>query len=69
VTRARHRHPWQTALIEAMGRAHPDVTVVDLGWPSAPLPGARTWITTWGASRASAEVVAELLTRKDPSHG
>jgi beta-N-acetylhexosaminidase len=63
VVRDRHRHPWQAAHLERLVAARPDAIVVDMGWPGAPLPAARTWITTHGASRASAEAVAELLTR------
>jgi beta-N-acetylhexosaminidase len=64
VVRDRHRHAWQAAHLERLVAARPDTVVVDMGWPGAPLPAAaRTWITTHGASRTSAEAVAELLTR------
>jgi len=63
VVRDHDRHAWQAAHLDRLVAARPDAIVVDMGWPGAPLPGARTWITTHGASRASAEAVAELLTR------
>jgi beta-N-acetylhexosaminidase len=66
VVRDRHRHPWQAAHVDRLAAARPDAIVVDMGWPGTPLPAARTWITTHGASRASAEAVAELLTRGAP---
>jgi len=73
VVRDRHRHRWQAAHLDRLVAARPDAIVVDMGWPGAPPPGppppaSRTWITTHGASRASAEAVAELLTR-GASHG
>jgi beta-N-acetylhexosaminidase len=69
VTRDRHRHPWQRAQLQRLVAARPDAVVVDMGWPSGePLPAA-TVITTFGASRASAGAVAELLTREDPTVG
>ena len=69
VTRDRHRHHWQAAQLDQLLAARPDAVVVDMGWPSAVPPGAATWITTFGASRASADAVAELLTREEPSVG
>ena len=69
VTRDRHRHHWQAAQLDQLLAARPDAVVVDMGWPSAVPPGAATWITTFGASRASAAAVAELLTREEPSVG
>jgi beta-N-acetylhexosaminidase len=69
VTRDRHRHPWQRAQLQRLVAARPDAVVVDMGWPCGePLPAA-TVITTFGASRASADAVAELLTREDPTVG
>jgi len=66
VVRDRHRHPWQAAHLDRLLAARSEAIVVDMGWPGPPLPAARTWITTHGASRASAEAVAELLTRGAP---
>jgi hypothetical protein len=40
-----------------------------MGWPTSEPRTAGTWITTFGASRVSGEVLAELLTREDPSVG
>jgi beta-N-acetylhexosaminidase len=69
VKRDRHRHPWQRDQLTHLLAARPDAIVVDMGWPSEPPLPAATWITTFGASRASAESVAALLSREDPSVG
>jgi beta-N-acetylhexosaminidase len=69
VTRDRHRHPRQRDQLWRLVAARPDAVVVDMGWPCGEPSPATTLITTFGASRASAEVVAELLTREDPTVG
>jgi beta-N-acetylhexosaminidase len=66
VVRDRECHAWQAGHLERLVAARPDAIVVDMGWPCAPLRAVRTWITTHGASRSSAEAAAELLTRGAP---
>jgi beta-N-acetylhexosaminidase len=65
VVRDPQRRPAQAALLEALLVARPDAVVVDMGWPAAtgtaPARGVAR-ITTYGASRASGEAVAALLT-------
>jgi beta-N-acetylhexosaminidase len=69
VTRDRHRHPRQREQLDRLVAARPDAVVVDMGWPCGePLP-ATTLITTFGASRASAAAVVDLLTREDRTVG
>jgi beta-N-acetylhexosaminidase len=69
VTRDRHRHPWQRDQVHRLVAARPDAVVVDMGWPCGERLLGTTLITTFGASRASADAVAELLTREDPTVG
>jgi len=67
VVRDPQRRPVQATLLHTMLTARPDSVVVDMGWPSAePLPAA-TRITTFGASRASGEAVAEALAGAAPT--
>jgi hypothetical protein len=49
--------------MRTLAAARPDAVVVDMGWPMAPgeRPGVATWITTYGASRASGDAAARLL--------
>ncbi|GAA2612217.1 glycoside hydrolase family 3 protein [Paractinoplanes durhamensis] len=61
VGRRVHRLAVERALIEALAAAVP-VGVVEMGWPSSWRPaGVRAFVTTYGASRASARVAAEVL--------
>jgi beta-N-acetylhexosaminidase len=63
VVRDTHRQSWQRDALIDIARDRPDVIVVEMGWPGPErLPG-RTCITTYGAARVSADVVAELLGR------
>jgi beta-N-acetylhexosaminidase len=65
VVRDPQRRPAQAALLEALLAARPDAVVVDMGWPAATGAAAARGaarITTYGASRASGEAVAALLT-------
>jgi beta-N-acetylhexosaminidase len=62
VSRDTHRHPWARALVEALSARHPAVVLVEMGWPAAWRPsGALAYIATYGASRANARAVAEVL--------
>ena len=63
VVRDAHRRPAQAATLAALVTARPDAVVVDMGWPADAThrPPSATWITTFGASRASGEAVAGLL--------
>ena len=64
VVRDAHRQRWQRDAIFEIARDRPDVIVVEMGWPGPErLPG-RVCITTYGAARVSADVVAELLARE-----
>jgi beta-N-acetylhexosaminidase len=65
VVRDAHRHAWQGELLSHLLGDRPDAVVVDLGWPPPGRPPAATVVTTYGASRASAEAVADLLLRED----
>jgi beta-N-acetylhexosaminidase len=71
VVRGAAAHPWQRDLLERLAAARPDLTAVELGWPTdatlgSLLPGAAT-ITSFGASRASTRAVARLLAGSDPA--
>ena len=63
VARDAHRRPAQAATLASLVTARPDAVVVDMGWPAdaAHRPPHATWVTTFGASRASGEAVARLL--------
>lgn len=63
VVRDAHRHPAQAAALAELVAARPDAVVVDMGWPAPTTdrPAARAWITTYGASRASAAAAARRL--------
>jgi beta-N-acetylhexosaminidase len=62
VSRDTHRHPWARDLVEALTAAHPDVVLVEMGWPGAWRPaGLRAYLASYGASRANAWAVAEIL--------
>jgi beta-N-acetylhexosaminidase len=62
VSRDTHRHPWARALVEALSSRHPAVVLVEMGWPTAWRPiGALAYVATYGAARANALAVAEVL--------
>jgi beta-N-acetylhexosaminidase len=62
VSRDTHRHPWARALVEALSSRHPAVVLVEMGWPAAWRPsGALAYVATYGAARANARAVAEVL--------
>jgi beta-N-acetylhexosaminidase len=62
VSRDTHRHPWARALVEELGKRHPAVVLVEMGWP-APWrpPGTTAYLATYGAARANALAAVELL--------
>lgn len=61
LVRGGHRHAWVRDGLVALAHAHPELVVVELGWPGPDrLPG-RTVILTHGASAASAGALDALL--------
>ena len=61
VVDAPHRHPAEHARLETVMAARPDAVIAQTGLGDhQPLPGDR-WVRSWGAGRAHAEVVADLL--------
>jgi beta-N-acetylhexosaminidase len=62
VSRDTHRHPWARSVVEALSTRHPAVVLIEMGWPTAWRPaGALAYVASYGASRANARAVAELL--------
>lgn len=62
LVREAHRWPWVADLLRRLAEARPDLVVVEMGWPGPHgTPGAAQ-ISSFGASRANAAAVAELLT-------
>jgi beta-N-acetylhexosaminidase len=61
LVREPHRHGWVPALLAALADARPDLVVVEMGWPGDALPPGVTTVLTYGASRASAAALDELL--------
>ena len=62
VSRDTHRHPWARALVERLSAGHPEVVLVEMGWPAAWRPaGVRAYVATYGAARANARAAAEVL--------
>jgi beta-N-acetylhexosaminidase len=58
VSRDTHRHAWARSLVERL----PGVVLVEMGWPASWRPAdARAYVASYGASRANAAAVAELL--------
>lgn len=53
--------PFESAVLDAVLRAHPDTIVVYAGWPADSGPVAKRAIFTYGASRATAQHTAHLL--------
>jgi beta-N-acetylhexosaminidase len=60
VARDATRVGWVGRAVTALLAARPDAVVVEMGLPG-PVPPARGWIATGGASAASARAAAELL--------
>ncbi|MBB1252460.1 glycoside hydrolase family 3 protein [Streptomyces sp. OF3] len=60
VVRDAHRHPWMTALLDALVAARPETVVVEMGVPQAPPSGA-LHISTHGAARVCGTAAAEVI--------
>jgi beta-N-acetylhexosaminidase len=54
-----HRRPWVRDLIDRARKQHPDVVVVDMGWPSP--DRAYADVATFGASRYAGIALARLI--------
>lgn len=62
VCRDTHRHPWARQVVETLSAGHPAVVLVEMGWPAAWRPaGAVAYVASYGAARANARAVVELL--------
>ena len=62
VSRDTHRHPWARSIVEGLSARHPAVVLVEMGWPTPWRPaGAVAYVASYGAARANAQAVAELL--------
>ncbi|MEU6310156.1 glycoside hydrolase family 3 protein [Streptomyces sp. NPDC047014] len=60
VVRDAHRHPWMTAVLDALVAARPDTVVVEMGLPGAEPRGA-LHIATHGAARVCGRAAAEVV--------
>ena len=65
VARDATRIGWVGRAVDRLLAAHPGAVVVEMGLPG-PVPPARGWIATGGASRASARAAVELLAGTTP---
>lgn len=61
IVRDLHRHPDLRSRVEATLAQHPDAVLVELGLPQCRPRGARAYIATYGASKASAIAAAEVM--------
>ncbi len=61
VVEAPHRHPRERALVDALVAARSDAVLVQTGLGDGTDLGADRWVRCWGAGRAHADVVADLL--------
>jgi beta-N-acetylhexosaminidase len=61
VVRDLHRWPVHAAAADAILARRPDTIVVEMGLPVRRPAGARAWLDTHGAARASAVAAADLL--------
>ena len=61
VVRDLHRHPRHAAAADAILARRPDAIVVEMGLPARRPAGARAFLDTHGAARASAVAAADLL--------
>jgi beta-N-acetylhexosaminidase len=66
VVRDGRRRPVTAKVVQALVAARPDAVVIDMGWPSGDAePAGTVHISTFGASRASGEAVAQLLAGRE----
>ena len=56
-----HRDQHTRSLVSALLAARPDLVLVEMGLPLWHPPEGTSYLATYGASRASAHVAAELL--------
>ena len=61
VVRDAHRDEQTQSLVSALLAARPDLILVEMGLPFWRPPEGTSYLTTYGASRASAHAAAELL--------
>jgi len=61
VVRDAHRDSYTRSLVTALLAARPDLILVEMGLPRWRPPDGTSYLTTYGASRASAQAAAELL--------
>ena len=61
VVRDVHRDSYTRSLVTALLAARPDLILVEMGLPRWRPPDGTSYLTTYGASRASAQAAAELL--------
>jgi len=61
VVRDAHRDANTRSLVSALLTARPDTVLVEMGLPLWQPPEGTSYLTTYGASRASAQAAAELL--------
>ena len=61
VVRDAHREPATRSLGTALLAARPDLVLVEMGLPRWRPPAGTSYLTTYGASRASGQAAAELL--------
>ncbi|HEX6077884.1 MAG TPA: glycoside hydrolase family 3 N-terminal domain-containing protein [Micromonosporaceae bacterium] len=62
VSRDTHRHRFARDLVQQLAARHPDVVLVEMGWPAAWRPdGLRAYLASYGSSRANARAAAEAL--------
>jgi beta-N-acetylhexosaminidase len=65
VSRDAHRHVPVRDLIERITAAHPQVVMVEMGWPAWRPVGALGYLATYGAGPANARAATELLLDAD----
>lgn len=67
VSRDTHRHAWARSIVERLCERHRAVVLVEMGWPGRwRPPGVAAYVASYGASRASARAVVDLLTGVAP---
>jgi beta-N-acetylhexosaminidase len=61
VVRNLHRHPWMSAVTEAVLAQRPDAILVEMGLPACRPAAAAAYLATHGASRVCGIAAAEVL--------